>query len=442
MRVHGHVAYDPAVKSWAGVVVAVVVLGAGCSSSHRRDAKGPALTAPTATTVPGTRMVRVSATPRQTMQGFGASGAWWPNDLVKFSTDTRKLVAGMLFDRVGLGLSGYRYNIGGGGRGVKDPTRAPHEVAGDVAGLAFLRAASAAGVPILSGFVNSAPPQFTTNGQACGGALKPGMEAAYAGYLAQVVRHLHDAEHITLRYVSPMNEPDNSFADCGQEGMKVPVEQRAAVVRALGQALARDAPFAHVIADESSTATLQYTGEVPRWMSAPDTARYVAALAHHTYDFPNAEQLKVVPAVGARFHKPSWMTEICCNHGVDGLLGFGSQYDPTMKQGFWLADDIFKDLTVAGDSAYYWWTALSSQLGCDPNATPQCVTTLHNRGWNDGLLYYDANAAAGSSGSIFPTRRYYVLGQFSRFVRPGAVRHDVGGAPPGVRVMAFAAAKE
>jgi len=31
-----------------------------------------------------------------------------------------------------------------------------------------------------------------------------------------------------------------------------------------------------------------------------------------------------------------------------------------------------------------------------------------------------------------------VLGQFSRFVRPGAVRHDVTGLPKGVRAMAFA----
>ena len=38
---------------------------------------------------------------------------------------------------------------------------------------------------------------------------------------------------------------------------------------------------------------------------------------------------------------------------------------------------------------------------------------------------------------IFPTKRFYVLGQFSRYVRPGAIRHDVTGVPNGVRVMAF-----
>ena len=75
-------------------------------------------------------------------------------------------------------------------------------------------------MPILTAFVNSAPPQFTTNGKACGGNLKPGSEAAYAQYLTGIVQQLHDDDHITVQYVSPMNEPDDSFSDCGQEGMR------------------------------------------------------------------------------------------------------------------------------------------------------------------------------------------------------------------------------
>lgn len=53
--------------------------------------------------------------PAQTIIGFGASGAWWPDDVVGFSPASRALVARLLFDRsAGLGLSIYRYNIGGG----------------------------------------------------------------------------------------------------------------------------------------------------------------------------------------------------------------------------------------------------------------------------------------------------------------------------------------
>ena len=425
------------------LVVSVVLAGA-CSSSSSHAAKPGAPTstrvaspAPTVATPAGLTVARVSPVAAQTIQGFGASGAWWPIDLAKFPERVQQQVAQMLFSPVGIALSGYRYNIGGGGRGVKPPDRAPSEPAGDSAGLTFLRDASDAHVPVLTGFVNSAPPQFTTNGKACGGNLKPGLESAYASYLAGVVRTLHDRDHITLRYVSPMNEPDNSFADCGQEGMQVPVPQRAAVVQALGKALARDAPYAKVIADETTADAILST-EAPEWLAVPGTAHYVAAVAHHTYDFPTDALRKLVPPIAARFGTPTWMTEICCYKGSGGVASsFGAQYDPTMTQGFWLADQIEADLTVAGDSAWYWWTALSPVLGFDPKADPACPTRVNTKGFNDGLLYYDQHGPADGVTSIFTTKRFFVLGQFSRYVRPGAVRHAVTGLPGGVHAMAF-----
>ena len=220
--------------------------------------------------------------------------------------------------------------------------------------------------------------------------------------------------------------------------MRVAVEQRAGVVEAVGRALASRAPWAHVIADESSSAAFMFVSEVPTWMSSGDAASFVAALAHHTYEFPTDAWLAKVPPIGNRFDKPMWMTEICCYDGKGPIVGFGSQYDPTMTSAMWMADTIWQDFTVANDSAYYWWTALSSQLGCDPIATPACVTTKRDRsGWNDGLLYYDGNYAHNGNHTIYTTKRYWVLGNFSRYVRPGAVRHAVTGVPGAVRLLAF-----
>jgi O-glycosyl hydrolase len=382
-------------------------------------------------------VVQVDAAPAQRIDGFGASGAWWPNDLVRFPRNVQRRVDDMLFSQRGIALSGYRYNIGGGGVGVNDPARAPKEPATDKAGLTFLRTANEAGVPILTGFVNSAPPEFTTNGMSCGGSLKPGSEADYARYLAGVVKRIHDRDHITLRYVSPMNEPDNNFGACGQEGMQVPVEQRALVVQELGKELARRAPYAKVIADETTADTI-LANEAPQWLAVPNTTRYLAAIAHHTYDFPDDALRQRVPSIADSFGRPTWMTEICCYKGSGGVAtSFGPQYDPTITQGLWLADQIYDDLTVAGDSAWYWWTALSPAIGCDPKADPQCVKQVNGQGFNDGLLYYDQNAAGDPNPDLFTTKRFFVLGQFSRYVRPGAVRHDVHGVPDGVRAMAF-----
>jgi O-glycosyl hydrolase len=391
--------------------------------------------------------VHISPAGAQTLDHFGASGAWWPNDLVRFPRSVQEKVADLLFSQQGIALSSYRYNVGGGGVGVTNPTRAPqtflvrpgvYDWSADPGGVAFLRLAEDHGVPILVGFVNSAPPAWTTNAKSCGGQLIPGTEDAYAGYLAQVVRHLQRTDGITLSYVSAMNEPDNNFGSCGQEGMAVPVKQRARVVKALGRALADGAPYTRVIADESSLAFYEFLPEVPKWMDVPDTAKWVAALAHHAYEFPTDAQAAQVATLGPRFQKPLWMTEICCYDGKGTIVGFGPQYDPTMTSGLWFADTIYQDLAVVGDSAFDWWTALSSQLPCDPTADPACATTLSPNGWNDGLLYYDPNFRANGNHAIYTSKRYWIMGNFSRYVRPGAVRHEVSGVPPGLRVLAFA----
>src|SRR5262249_11225653 len=81
---------------------------------------------------------QVDSAPAQRIDGFGAWGAWWPNDLVKLPRRVHRHVDEMLFSRRGIALSGYRYNIGGGGIGVNTPARAPKEPAADSAGLTLL----------------------------------------------------------------------------------------------------------------------------------------------------------------------------------------------------------------------------------------------------------------------------------------------------------------
>jgi O-glycosyl hydrolase len=372
----------------------------------------------------------------QTMQGFGAAGAWWPNDLVKFGQRAQRQVADMLFDQSGIGLSAYRYNIGGGGVGVTNPPRAAqtflvspgtYDWSRDPGGRLFLRLAAQRGVPILVGFVNSAPSIWTTNGLNTGGNLKLGSEFAYARYLADVVGHFH-ANGVTLSYVSPMNEPDYTFAGGGQEGMAVPVLQRAIVVQALGQALAQHAPYCRVIADESSHVGDQFNLEVPPWMTIPGTSRYVAALAHHLYDFPGDLPLQLARRIGRLYGKALWCTELCC---IDSRTGvFGQQYDPTIAGAMPVVNRIWQCLTQANDAAFHWWVACSSAIGTDP-------TSVNTSGWNDGLLYYDPNYASTGNQQIYTTKRYFALGNFSRYVRPGDQRHEVTGAPANLRLLAF-----
>lgn len=390
-----------------------------------------------------TPTVTVSPQPAQQMQGFGASGAWWPNDLVNFPNAAQQQLAAMLFSRAGIDLSGYRYNIGGGGVGVTNPVRAPQSFlspsgtynwSADPGGRDFLTRAHQYKIPELTGFVNSAPTQWTTNSENCGGFLKntPSALGGYARYLAKVVHHFHVANGIDLQYVSPMNEPDDTFATCGQEGMGVPADHRAPVVDAVGSSLALRAPWAHVIADESASSA-QLVGEAPEWLLNDDTAKWLGAVVGHGYDYPTSAALLKVRKLGHEVHRPVWMTEVCCYNGQ----GFGSQYDPTMTSGLWLANSVWQDLTFAKDSAFYWWTAASSAVGCDPKTQVSCPTTVNSQGWNDGLVYYDPQYATDGNHELYTTKRFYVMGNFSRYIRPGAVRHPATGAPSGTHVLAF-----
>lgn len=391
-------------------------------------------------------MAIVDPTPVQTIQGFGASGAWWPIDLVQLAPQVQQRLAEMLFAPApaGIQLSVYRYNLGGGGLGVSDPSRAPqtflvkpgvYDWSRDAAGRTFLGLASRHRVPVLVGFVNSAPGVWTTNGLNQGGSLTPGAEPAYARYLADVISHLDGAESVRLSHVSPMNQPDSSFAGSSQEGMAVPVEQRRTLVRAVAAELRAQAPFCRVIADESSRVGDQFLPEVSRWLDGGDTAHDLAALAHHLYDFPDDATLQRARRLGESAGLPTWMTEICCVDTSTG--GYGQGYDPTIANAILLAMLIWHSLTQANDAAFHWWVAASSAIGADPAADPGAALRPNPDGWNDGLVYYDANFAANGNQALYRTKRYHALGNVSRYVRPGARRHDVEGVPDPLHVLAF-----
>ncbi|WP_369250013.1 glycoside hydrolase [Streptomyces sp. R41] len=377
----------------------------------------------------------VSPHAAQTIDNIGASGAWWVNDLKNFDPKVQARVAKLLFSSKGLDLSNYRYNIGGGGTAVTTPSRAPEDFLNadgtydwsrDKGGRTFLKYAARYGVEDLVGFVNSAPAAWKTNSQSCGGYLNAKNTADFAKYVADVTDHFAE-QGAKLDYISPFNEPNNSFDSCGQEGMLVPVDQRDDIVRALGAEQRARHQKTGIIADESSS-TVSFNTEVPQWIAQPGTAQYVSKLAHHTYNNPGDDQLAKINETATSVGRQPWATEICC-FGKGGT-GWAQEYDPTIDGGLNLSKIIYKDFATAHDSAFHWWVALSEMIGSDPYAK-------NGDGWNDGLIYYDPNYATNGNQTLYFTKRYYALGQYSKFVKPGAVAHNVTGAPSGVDVTAY-----
>ncbi|GAA3439578.1 hypothetical protein [Kutzneria kofuensis] len=58
-------------------------------------------------------------------------------------------------------------------------------------------------------------------------------------------------------------------------------------------------------------------------------------------------------------------------------------------------------------------------MGCNPASSSSCPTAINSKGYNDGLIYYDPNYASNHNQNLYPTKRFYTLGQYSKFVRPG-----------------------
>ncbi|MFB6934669.1 glycoside hydrolase [Streptomyces chartreusis] len=395
---------------------------------------GPLISAPPAGAA-AAPAAEVSPHAAQAIDNIGASGAWWVNDLKYFDPKVRARVARLLFAPDGLDLSAYRYNIGGGGTGVTYAPRAPEDFRGadgtydwskDKAGRTFLYAAAKYGVEDLIGFVNSAPAEWKTNGLSCGGHLKAENEQDFAKYVADVTDHFAK-QGVRFDYISPFNEPTNSFDSCGQEGMLVDVPQRDDIVRALGAEQRARGQRTGIIADES-TSTVKFNDEVPRWINEPGTAQYVDKLAHHTYDNPSDANRAKVYETSKSVGGTSWSTEICC-FGKGGT-GWAQEYDPTIDGGLNLSRIIYKDFATAHDSAFHWWVALSEMIGSDPLAR-------NDQGWNDGLIYYDPDYARNGNQTLYFTKRYYALGQYSKFVKPGSVMHNVTGLPDGVEASVY-----
>lgn len=78
----------------------------------------------------------------------------------------------------------------------------------DPQGVYFLKKAAEYKVPLITAFVNSAPPAFTSNNRSCGGMIVNAQIPGYAQYLADVISHWKE-EGVIFTHVSPMNEPDD-----------------------------------------------------------------------------------------------------------------------------------------------------------------------------------------------------------------------------------------
>ena len=407
--------------------------------------------------------------PQQTIDGFGASDAWSMWQIGTWEDSLQTKVADWLFSSEnfvdgspkGIGLSIWRFNAGAGSATQGDAAQINRDTRTEyfekqTGQRRFLKLAKERGVPTFLAFYNSPPVHLTQNGLATntgrGGTfnLKPDAYDDFAAYIADMLQTAEREDGIHFEYVCPVNEPDGHWNWLGpkQEGSPATNREVAHIAREMSKEFVRRGITTKILVNESSDFRCMFATHQTDWQRGyeiqafwnPDsTDTYVGNLpniahvmAGHSY-WTNTPILKPgtrgyertglygfrkrlkdeFDKVDAEF----WMTELCIMSNDEEIHG-GGGFDYSMEEALYVARVMHYDLTVANARSWQWWRAAGGN-------------------YKDGLIrMFVKGERTGGRGQrreavqenmVRDSKLMWTLGNFSRFVRPGAVRLDMEG---------------
>ena len=407
---------------------------------------------------------------QQTIDGFGASDAWSMWQIGQWEDSLQTQVADWLFSSEndangspkGIGLSIWRFNAGTGSAAQGDAAQINRDTRTEVydkqtGQRRFLKLAKERGVPTFLAFYNSPPVHLTQNGLATNTGrdgtfnLREDAYDDFAAYIADMLQTAEREDGIHFDYVCPVNEPDGHWNWQGpkQEGTPATNREIAHIAREMSQEFVRRGITTQILINESSDfrcmfgiyqTDWQRGNEIQAFWNPDSTATYVGNLpnvapimAGHSY-WTNTPILKpgsrgyertglygyrkrlkdAFDKVAAEF----WMTELCIMSNDEEIHG-GGGFDFSMEEALYVARVMHYDLTVANARSWQWWRAAGGN-------------------YKDGLIrMYVKGERTGGRGQqrevlqenrVRDSKLMWTLGNFSRFVRPGAVRLDVEGA--------------
>lgn len=408
--------------------------------------------------------------PRQTVRHFGASDAWSMQFIGCWQDEAeQRKIADWLFSTevdahgkpLGIGLSVWRFNLGAGseeqGREsqIQRGTRTECFLTGDgsydwtkqAGQRKFLRMAKERGVPHFLAFLNSPPVWFTQNGLATNTGrdgtlnLRADCYDRFARFMATSLKGIEAHDGIHFDYMCPVNEPDGHWNWQGpkQEGSPATNREIARLVRVTSQAFQREGISTKILVNESSDlrcllgiyrTTWERGNTISTFFSKDSTATYLGdtpcvppLIVGHSY-WTNTpvpymrsirEQLRdSIAHYGLKF----WQTELCIMQN-DEEIGGGGGFDFSMKTALYVARVIHHDLVYADAESWSWWRSVGGD-------------------YKDGLIRVFSDDHMRTGGRAVDSRLMWALGNFSRFVRPGAVRYEVQQPDDPYGVMASA----
>lgn len=422
----------------------------------------------------------------QPIDGFGASDAWsfWQIGTWEDSLQTK--VADWLFSMEddeegnpkGIGLSIWRFNAGAGSATQGEDAKINRDTRTEyfenqVGQRRFLKLAKERGVPTFLAFFNTPPVHLTLNGLGTntgrGGTLNLREDCYddFARYAADMIEAAQREDGIHFDYVCPVNEPDGHWNWQGpkQEGSPATNREIARLAREFGKEFGRRGIDTRILVNESSDYRCMFATHQTDWQRGyeiqalwnpdsvdtyvgdiPQVARIMAGHSYWTNTpvlKPGSRRYEREGLYGYRKRlndefnrlkdRPAfWQTELCIMSNDEEIHG-GGGFDFSMEEALYVARVMHYDLTVAQAQSWQWWRAAGGN-------------------YKDGLIrMYVKGERTGGGGRngqrrgavmqnfVRDSKLMWVMGNFSRFVRPGAVRLEVEGkmSPDGVMISAY-----
>jgi O-glycosyl hydrolase len=376
---------------------------------------GPAAAADTAT-------INGAAT-FQTMAGFGASeGFGQAGTIENAASATQTQALNYLFSPTsGAGLTILRNEISADSGTTIEPTAPSSPTAtptylplssiGNDMGQLWLAQQIKASYGVTNVYADawSAPPFMKTNNSVDNGGTLCGVPGAtcssgdwrqaYANYLVQYAKD-YSAAGDPLTYIGPENEAN--LAPSNYDGMTLTPAQSANVMDVLGPTTA-----------SSGLSTKDECCATEGWDWAQQYAAAIEADSTANTDTPlfTSHGYTQAPASAlSGWSKPAWQTEWSTFETWDPAWD-----DGTVASGLTWAQHIYTGLTAANLSAFlYWWGS----------------STPSGNGDNESLIQINGSTVA-------PSGRLWAFANYSRYVRPGAVRIGATSSNGGVDLTAF-----
>lgn len=360
----------------------------------------------------------------QTMEGFGASSAWWSQEIGGW-TDTgasgkqvREEIMDLLYSEDGLGLNIYRYNLGAGtGTGEKpgvfeDSWRSAQSFIDDNGNIDYSLDANAVwcmnravelGADKVFFFSNSAPDTMTITGMPHSEEqrkkvtnLAPENYQAFADYALDAVEHFR-AQGIPVMAISPINEPQWTWQG-GQEGCHYEPDEMVALYKVFYQEMLNRGLTDEVELDMFESGQFGGLKKFRKWFKAIAEDETLGPIFHtlsgHSYNSSFEDKEKT-----AKWLKKNYPDlKIRCTEWTEMTGG----RDVGMDSAVIMADMICNDLKILDAISWTYWLAVSRY------------------DWRDGLLYVEQNEPIPQTYTM--TKRYYGYSNFTKFVKEGAVR--------------------